>query len=268
MQFTECLENEFTGKVALVLGGSSGIGLGAAELLARRGAKVIIIGHDDSVARATAQIASVVNCIEGFQGDASEEAFMRRTIAKVISEYGGIDILVNSAAIHPMGDVTETDVAMWDRAIAVNLRSMYLNCHLAIPSMVKRGGGVIINVASVQATACTKRVCVYATTKGAIVAFTRTLAVDFAQKGIRANVVSPGSIITPMQEYFANLNRREGQTVEEVYKQFAKPVPLGRLGDVAETAELICFLASPRSGFCNGSEYVVDGGLIAGLRLY
>src|SRR6266481_3992038 len=226
MQFTECLENEFAGKIALVLGGSSGIGLGAAELLARRGAKVIIIGHDDSVARATAQISSVVNCIEGFQGDASEEAFMRSTIAKVISEYGGIDILVNSAAIHPMGDVTETDVAMWDRTIAVNLRSMYLNCHLAIPSMVKRGGGVIINV------------------------------------------VSPGSIITPMQEYFANLNRREGQTVEEVYKQFAKPVPLGRLGDVAETAELICFLASPRSGFCNGSEYVVDGGLIAGLRLY
>ncbi len=268
MQFTECLENEFAGKVALVLGGSSGIGLGAAELLARRGAKVVIIGHDDSVGRATVQISSVHNCVEGFQGDASEEAFMRCTIEKVISDYGGIDILVNSAAIHPMGDVTETDVAMWDRAIAVNLRSMYLNCHLTIPSMVKRGGGVIINVASVQATACTKRVCVYATTKGAIVAFTRTLAVDFAQKGIRANVVSPGSIITPMQEYFANLNRREDQTVEDVYKQFAKPVPLGRLGDVAETAELICFLASPRSGFCNGSEYVVDGGLIAGLRLY
>ena len=269
MQFTECLKNEFAGKVALVLGGSSGIGLGAAELLARRGAKVMVIGHDDSVARATAEISSVHNCVvEGFQGDASEEAFMRPTIAKVISEYGGIDILVNSAAIHPMGDVTETDVATWDRTIAVNLRSMYLNCHLTIPSMVKRGGGVIINVASVQATACTKRVCVYATTKGAIVAFTRTLAVDFAQNGIRANVVSPGSIITPMQEYFANLNRREGQTVEDVYKQFAKPVPLGRLGDVAETAELICFLASPRSGFCNGGEYVVDGGLIAGLRLY
>ena len=99
MQFTECLENEFAGKVALVLGGSSGIGLGAAELLARRGAKVIIIGHDDSVARATVQISSVHNRVAGFQGDASEEAFMRCTIEKVISDYGGIDILVNSAAI-------------------------------------------------------------------------------------------------------------------------------------------------------------------------
>ncbi len=268
LRFADSLTSEFSGKVALVLGGSSGIGLAAAELLARRGAAVVIIGHDKSVIVAKKQIAAGGQSAGGFQGDAAKEEFVRRTIRTITAKHGRIDILVNSAAIHPIGDITETDSATWDRTMAVNLRAMYLTCHLAVPGMIKQGSGAIINVASVQGTACSKRVCAYATTKGAILAFTRTLAVDLGPKGIRANVVSPGSIITPMQEYFANLNRRKDQTVADMYVQFAKPVPVGRLGDVAETAELICFLASARAGFCNGGEYVADGGLISGLRLY
>jgi NAD(P)-dependent dehydrogenase (short-subunit alcohol dehydrogenase family) len=268
LRFADSLAREFAGKVALVLGGSSGIGLAAAELLARRGAVVAIIGHDRSVGSAAKQIASAGICVGGFQGDASKESFVRRAIRNIISKHGAIDILINSAGIHPMGDITETALATWDRTMAVNLRAMFLTCHLAVPAMIKRGSGAIINVASVQATACSKRVCAYGTTKGAILAFTRTLAVYLGPKGIRANAVSPGSIVTPMQEYFANVNRRHDQTVEDMYAQFAKPVPVGRLGDVAETAELICFLASGRAGFCNGGEYVADGGLISGLRLY
>lgn len=268
LRFADSLTSEFSGKVALVLGGSSGIGLAAAELLARRGAAVAIIGHDRSVKAAVKQVAAGGQSAGGFQGDAAREEFVRRTIRTITAKHGRIDILVNSAAIHPIGDITETDSATWDRTMAVNLRAMYLTCHLAVPGMIKQGSGAIINVASVQGTACSKRVCAYATTKGAILAFTRTLAVDLGPKGIRANVVSPGSIITPMQEYFANLNRRKDQTVADMYVQFAKPVPVGRLGDVAETAELICFLASARAGFCNGGEYVADGGLISGLRLY
>lgn len=268
LRFADSLATEFQGKVALVLGGSSGIGLATAELLARRGAQVAIIGHDDSVKAVAKQIDSVGRCVGGFQGDASKEEFVRRTIRTITARHGRIDILVNSAAIHPIGDISETDIATWDRTIAVNVRAMYLTCHMAVPGMIKQGSGTIVNVASVQGTACSKRVCAYATTKGAILAFTRTLAVDLGPKGIRANTVSPGSIITPMQEYFANLNRRKDQTVADMYAQFAKPVPVGRLGDVAETAELICFLASARAGFCNGGEYVADGGLISGLRLY
>jgi NAD(P)-dependent dehydrogenase (short-subunit alcohol dehydrogenase family) len=268
LRFADGLSTEFSGKVALVLGGSSGIGLAAAELFARRGATVASIGHDEGVKTARLRIEATGQCAGDYQGDASNEEFVTQTIGEILSKRGRLDILVNSAAIHPIGDITETDVTTWDRTMAVNLRAMYLTCRLAVPPMVKQGSGAIVNVASVQGTACSKRVCAYATTKGAILAFTRTLAIDFGPRGIRANTISPGSIITPMQEYFANLNRRENQTVEDMYAQFAKPVPVGRLGDVAETAELIAFLASDRAGFCNGGEFVADGGLLAGLRLY
>ena len=131
----------------------------------------------------------------------------------------------------------------------------------------RRGGGSIINFASVQATSCSSGVCVYATTKGAILSFTRTLAVDFARHNIRANTICPGSIITPMQEHFAKANT-DGRTVEEMYKVFARPVPLQRLGEAWEIAELAAFLAGPRSTFCTGGEFRADGGLLAGLRLY
>lgn len=264
MEFSSDLSKEFAGKTALVLGGTSGIGLGIAELLSRRGAKVTIIGLTDAL-----EVAETMGGgVRGLSGDASKTEFVKESVSKVIADDGGIQILVNSAAIHPLGTVVETTPEEWDQAVATNLRSMYLSCHFAVPDMIERGGGAIVNLASVQATACSGGVCAYAATKGAIVSFTRTLAVDLAPMGIRANVLSPGSIITPMQEYFADMNKKNGQSREDVYAQFAKPVPVGRLGDVAETAELACFLASERAGFCNGSEYVADGGLLGGLRLY
>ena len=111
-----------------------------------------------------------------------------------------------SAAIHPLGDVVETDEATWDRTFEVNVKSMYLCCHYGVPHMIKRGGGSIITLSSVQATSNTPNVCAYAATKGAILTFTHTLAVDLAKYNIRANTICPGSIITPMQEHFARLN--------------------------------------------------------------
>lgn len=270
MQFSSDLSQEFKGENAIVLGGSSGIGQGIAELLCRRGAKVTIIGLSDARKTATDFNARSVGKEEAFgvDGDASESAFMKDTIEKVISDDGGVHILVNSAAIVPLGNVIDTTPEEWDRCMNVNLRTMFLSCHYAAPDMVTRGSGSIVNIASVQGTATTAGVCAYTTTKGGILSFTRTLAVDLGPKGVRANSLSPGSIITPMQEYFADMTAKEGQTREDVYAQFAEPVPIGRLGDVVETAELACFLASKRSGFCNGGEYVADGGLLAGLRLY
>lgn len=264
MQFKTDLTTEFEGKTALVVGGSSGIGLGIADLMQRRGAKVYIIG----IADMDKVIEQYDGKLSGFEGDASEADFMRDSLEQVNADNGSIDILVNSAAIHPLGNVVETSPEEWDNCIKVNLRSIYLSCHFAVPSMIEKGSGSIINVASVQGTACSAGVCAYATTKGGIISFTRTLAVDLAPMGIRANTLSPGSIITPMQEYFADMNAKDGQSREDVYAQFAEPVPVGRLGDVEETAELACFLASERSGFCNGGEYIADGGLLGGLRLY
>jgi meso-butanediol dehydrogenase/(S,S)-butanediol dehydrogenase/diacetyl reductase len=261
------VEQEFCGKVAFVLGGSSGLGLAAAKILAERGASVTIFGHGPDTLEIATTLASAGLKVQGMHGDGTQSQTITVAIEETVSQFGGLDILVNSAAIHPVGDVVATDEATWDRTLAVNLKSMYLTCHTGIPQMIKRGGGAIVNFSSVQATSCSSGVCVYATTKGAIVSFTRTLAVDFAKHNIRANTICPGSIITPMQEYFAKANAH-GRTVEEMYQIFARPVPLQRLGEAWEIAELTAFLAGPRSTFCTGADFTADGGLLAGLRLY
>jgi meso-butanediol dehydrogenase/(S,S)-butanediol dehydrogenase/diacetyl reductase len=260
------VEQEFEGKTAFVLGGSSGIGLASAELFAERGANVVVVGHADDTYEAARKIAGEGRRAIGLAGDASKADFVHKAIERTMEEFGSLDILMCSAAIHPLGDVLETDEATWDRAFEVNVKSMYLSCHYGVPHMIKAGGGSIITLSSVQATSSTPRVCAYAATKGAILTFTHTLAVDLAKYNIRANVICPGSIITPMQEYFAKLNGA-GRSVEEMYKVFAQPVPLQRLGNAWEIAELAAFLGSPRSGFCTGSQFTADGGLLASLRI-
>ncbi len=261
------VEQELAGKVAFVMGGSSGLGLASATLLAQRGAAVTIFGHASDTLTIAADLAARDLKVHGIYGDGAQSKVVRAAIEETVSKFGGLDIITNSAAIHPVGDVVATDEETWDRTLAVNLKSMYLTCHFGIPHIIKRGSGSIINFASVQATSCSSGVCIYATTKGAIVSFTHTLAIDFAKNNIRANTICPGSIITPMQEYFAKANAN-GRTVEEMYKVFAKPVPLQRLGEAWEIAELAAFLAGPRSTFCTGAEFTADGGLLAGLRLY
>jgi meso-butanediol dehydrogenase/(S,S)-butanediol dehydrogenase/diacetyl reductase len=260
------IEREFEGKTALVLGGSSGIGLASAELFAERGANVVIVGHADDTYDVARKIAGDGRKAIGLVGDASKAEFARKMIERTIAEFSSLDILMCSAAIHPLGDVVETDEATWDRTFEVNVKSMYLCCHYGVPHMIKGAGGSIITLSSVQATSNTPKVCAYAATKGAILTFTHTLAVDLAKYNIRANAICPGSIITPMQEYFAKLNAA-GRSIEEMYKIFAQPVPLQRLGHAWEIAELAAFLASPRSGFCTGSQFTADGGLMAGLRI-
>src|SRR5580692_1134169 len=153
------LDREFEGKTAFLLGGSSGIGLASATLLADRGANVAIVGHaEDTIAIADKLAANGVRKVIGFHGDGSEADFVRSAIARTVSHFGSLDIIMCSAAIHPIGDVIETDEATWDRAFAVNVKSMYLTCHFGVPHLVKSGGGSIITVSSVQATSNTPNV--------------------------------------------------------------------------------------------------------------
>jgi meso-butanediol dehydrogenase/(S,S)-butanediol dehydrogenase/diacetyl reductase len=261
------VEQELRGNAAFVMGGSSGLGLASATLIAQRGAAVTIFGHaPDTVAIALDLTAKGLK-VYGIHGDGAKSEVVRAAIEDAASRFGGLDIIINSAAIHPVGDVIATDEETWDRTLEVNLKTMYLTCHYGVPHLIKRGGGSIVNFASVQATACSAGVCAYATSKGAIVSFTHTLAVDFGRYQIRANTICPGSFKTPMQEHFAKVNAA-GRSVEEMWQIFAKPVPLQRLGDAWEIAELTAFLAGPRSAFCTGSEFTADGGLLAGLRIY
>jgi meso-butanediol dehydrogenase / (S,S)-butanediol dehydrogenase / diacetyl reductase len=258
------VELEFANKLAFVMGGGSGIGLAAAKLMAARGAAVALFSdHEDSI-EAARQIAATGARAIGFVGDGSHATDVERAIKATAAEWGGLDIIVNSAAIHPYGDAVSTHEAIWDRTIQVNVKSMYLTAHFGIDLMVQRGGGAIVNVASNQGSACSRNLSAYATSKGAILAFTRTLAMDFGARGVRANSVSPGPIATPMLQRAAELFG-EGQTVDETYQEWGKRVPLQRIGQPEELAEVIAFLASPRSSYCTGADFVADGGLLANL---
>ena len=255
---------EFAGKVALVTG-TTGIGRAIAKRFAAGGAQVVACGIEaagnEELARDAAKLdftLQVENC------DVTNLDEVRAVITKTVNRFGGLDIIVNAAAIHPFGTVVETDLATWNRCMMVNVGSIYLLAHLGIPEMKKRGGGAIINLASVQGYACQRGVAAYATSKGAIHSLTRALALDHAADNIRVNSISPGSIRTPMLARSA-AHFAPDLSAEEAFARFGSAHPLGRIGTPEEVAELAAFLASDKAGFCTGGDYLVDGGLLAGI---
>jgi meso-butanediol dehydrogenase/(S,S)-butanediol dehydrogenase/diacetyl reductase len=255
---------EFVGRVALVTG-TTGIGRAIAKRFAAGGAHVVACGIEpvgnEELARDAASLGltlQVESC------DVTDVDEVRALVTKTVSQFGGVDIVVNAAAIHPFGTVVETDLATWSRCMTVNVGSIYLLGHLCIPEMKKRGGGAIINVASVQGYACQRGVAAYATSKGAIHSLTRALALDHAGDNIRVNSISPGSIRTPMLARSA-AHFAPDLPEDEAFARFGAAHPLGRIGTPEEVAELAAFLASDKAGFCTGGDYLVDGGLLAGI---
>lgn len=257
------MAGEFEGKVALVTG-TSGIGLGAALKLAREGASVHVCGIDEKHNRKAARDGAGLDFhVEKI--DVSNDAMVSFWTGGVAAREDGIDILVNAAAVQTYGTVETTDVGHWDRVMAINLRSCFLTSHFAYPHMKKRGGGAIVHVASVQGHANQDQVLAYATTKGAIHALTRAMAVDCAKDNIRVNCISPGSIRTPLLEFAARTVAGEDGDIEATIEEFGRAHPIGRVGTVEETSELIAFLASDRAAFCTGGDYLIDGALTARL---
>jgi NAD(P)-dependent dehydrogenase (short-subunit alcohol dehydrogenase family) len=256
--------SELAGKGAVITGGGRGIGLACARLIAQRGGAVVLLGNDQE----TLQGAETALRDEGFVAtaiiaDVSREAEIARAMGQSAEILGSLDILVNNAAIQPYGTVASMGSAQWDGVINVNLRGTYLSCHHALPHMLKAGRGSIVNIASVQALANQARVAAYATSKGGMLALTRSLAVDFGSFGIRANAVCPGCIDAPMTRFSA-AETAPGRE-EEVIRQWGKAQPLGRVGRPEEVAEVVAFLAGDRASFCTGAEFKVDGGLMASL---
>jgi meso-butanediol dehydrogenase / (S,S)-butanediol dehydrogenase / diacetyl reductase len=255
---------EFAGKVALVTG-TTGIGRAIAKRLAAGGASVVACGIEpaanaelDREAKSGTLSLSVELC------DVTQPQAVQSLIQNMVGRFRGLDIIVNAAAIHPFGTVLETDMETWNRCMLVNVGSIYLLAHFGIPEMKKRGGGCIVNLASVQGYACQRGVAVYAASKGAIHSLTRALALDHAGDNIRVNSISPGSVRTPMLARSAK-NFAPDLPTEEAFRRFGEAHPLRRIGTPEEVAELAAFLASDKASFCTGGDYLVDGGLMAGI---
>ncbi len=256
---------EFTGKIAVVTGGSLGIGRATCLRLAQVGASVVVNGRrPEHVADTVAAIQAAGGAAIGVAADAGTAADANRIIQTAIHHFGGLDILVCSAGIQRYGTVVDTPEETWDEVMNVNLKSMYLVSRLAIPTMRERGGGAIVLVSSVQGLATQKTVAAYSTSKAAINGLARAMAVDHAGEGIRVNAVCPASVETPMLHGAADLHKGES-TAEATLASWGGMHPLGRVGQPDEVAELIAFLASPRAGFITGAEYKIDGGMMAEL---
>lgn len=245
----------------LVTGGGSGVGRAVVERVARAGAAVTFCAND--LAQVTAVEGGLRAAgldVTGVVADVRDHDQVRDLVARV----GPMDAVVCSAGIQRYGTVEGTGESTWDEVLDVNLKGVYLTCHFAVPQLRARGGGAIVSIASVQAFATQAGVAAYAAAKGGMVALNRAIAVDHAAEGIRANVVCPASVDTPMLRWAAEKFAAEGQA-DELVREWGRSHPIGRVARPEEVAEVVAFLASERASFVTGAEYRVDGGLLATL---
>ncbi|UVI28967.1 SDR family NAD(P)-dependent oxidoreductase [Paenibacillus spongiae] len=260
--------SEFAGKVAVVTGGTKGIGFGAARRLAQGGASVLMCGIDQMECDQAANSLRAEGVeASAFCADVRHSDQVRQLMEQAVILYGGIDILVNSAGVQRYGDVVDTPEEVWDEVIDTNLKGIFLACKHALPEMRKRSGGSVVNVSSVQAFASQKGVAAYTASKGAINAMTRAMALDHAGENIRFNAVCPASVDTPMLRWAAD-GFKEDKTVNQMIDSWGQMHPLHRVAKIEEVAELIAFLASSRASFITGGEYKIDGGMTAALGVH
>jgi NAD(P)-dependent dehydrogenase (short-subunit alcohol dehydrogenase family) len=259
--------NDHAKSVALVTGGSSGIGRAVAELLAVQGASVAVCSVDAAEAGAVtdAMTARGLTAVPA-PADVRDPGSVAAAVQTTVDTFGSLDTLVTCAGIQAYGTAADTDEQTWDEVFAVNVKGVFLAARAALPHLRRSARGAIVIVSSVQALATQAGVAAYAASKGALNALTRSMAIDEAAYGVRVNAVCPGSVDTPMLRRSARLFSDGSEAgMVQTMDGWGRSHPLGRVAQASEVAEVVGFLASPRGSFVTGEDVRVDGGLLAGL---
>ena len=249
-------------KIALVTGGGSGIGRAISILFAQEGAKVAVTDIDEASAAATAAAidAEAWQAAIALRHDVTDEGDWLAALDQTVAQLSGLHILVNNAGISAVGSVEETDLETWKHVHSVDLDSVFLGCKHAIPHLHASGGGSIVNISSIAGIIAGHNLAAYNSAKAGVRHLSKSVALHCAKQGygIRSNSVHPVFIKTPILAPFVE---RFGE--EEAYAKLARQVPLGRIGEPADVARGVLYLASDESSFVTGAELVIDGGISA-----
>jgi len=257
------MDRRFEGKVVVITGGGGGIGRAAALRFASEGARVLVV---DIVASAVKDTVDAVERAGGtalaVEADVTRAADVERYVAAAVQRWGGIDCFFNNAGIlgvvSPLIDYPEE---AFDRVMAVNVRGVWLGLKIVAPAIIARGGGAIVNTASVAGLRGTPNLAAYTASKHAVVGLTRTGAIELMRRGVRVNAVCPAPIETPMARLMEEaFNPRDPRAVHD---RFTATIPMRRFGEPDEVAALVTFLCSGDASYINGAIYTVDGGLMA-----
>lgn len=257
----------FKDKVAFIAGAGASSpgwsnGKAVSVLLAREGAAIFALDHSAAfVAETIEAIKAEGGTCTAHTADVTKEAEVKAAVARCIDEYGRIDILFNNVGLQAIGGPEDIEEEVWDRLMNANIKSMYLTCRHILPVMVKQKSGVIVNNSSMAAISFLYPSIAYSSSKGAVDAFTRNVAVQYAGKGIRVVAVRPGLMATP--RITNRMKAKFGQAYAEALDARNKIVPMGYMGDAWDVAKAVAFLASDDAKYITATELVIDGGLSA-----
>ncbi|MFM9108927.1 MAG: SDR family NAD(P)-dependent oxidoreductase [Chloroflexota bacterium] len=250
------------GKTAIITGAASGIGAGTAGVFAELGANLVLVDRDESGLEAIAgQLRAAGAAALICTGDVARKETAVRAVRAALEAFGTLDALFNNAGVMSSGDFTEWDEPRWDGLMDINLRGIYLMCHAAIPTMLERGGGAIVNTSSVMAFLTEPGYEAYTTSKAAIVGLTKALAVSYTVRGLRVNCIQPGWIDTPMNQRLAE----ELGGVEFLTPLITRQQPLPRMITSREVGNLVAFLCSDLSVAISGAMIPIDGAATAAI---
>ncbi len=252
--------------MALIAGGAGGIGRASALLLAERGAALVVADRDEAgISSVVAEIIGNGGRAEGLAGDLAAAGAAHTAVDRAVAAYGSLDVVIGAVGIQRYGTAADTSPELWQEVLGANVTSSADLVRAAIPHLRPRGGSIVL-VSSVQAFVTQTAVAAYTVSKAAVNALVRSIAIDEARYGVRANAVCPGSVDTPMLRASA---RRFSDGTDDgaaaVLAQWGRNHPLGRIARPAEVAEAIAFLASDRASFVTGTALPVDGGLLAAI---